>query len=243
MLAGQQPLHGPRQCRMAKTTMLDLLVEVVEQQPIAADRAGAGPRAAGRLGEQRPVALFGQDPRRRAVSSPATTTVRGPQRLVDRRPDLLVLLAALDVWLRVVLGDQRLQPDVEVEWATPEHEPARRLIEVEGLDERPKMPTWSVVRSARSMQSLRTVGGDDDHRQPARAASSTAGCRLATASPTCRGRRPGGPVRVGARARKPAVRSSISAWTAARRRRPHRGRRAEGGVARPGASTTSAHPP
>ena len=40
-------------------------VLVAEQQPVGADRVGAGARAAGRLGEQRPAGPLGEHPRRR----------------------------------------------------------------------------------------------------------------------------------------------------------------------------------
>ena len=173
------------------------------------------------------------------ASSPATTTVRGPRAGgFEARPRAASHLNHRRIgWLRCeersdeprnqrLLRHQRLvEPHVDVERAR--RVPLHR-IEVGGAARRrrsptsgPKMPTWSVVwlapvpRSRAGRSAVTTTSGT-----PAWAASSTAGCRFATAVPDVHITAARAPTLERPSARKPADRSSIRVCSGARGRRP-----------------------
>ena len=272
--ARDQPRHRPRQRRVAgDDDPLDLRGRARRASSSRDVRRACVPvRAPGRgLGEQRPVAVLGQEPRRRARRRrPATTTVRGPLGKVSR------LRAGSSAASREPrscssaqarppgrsssgpgVGQQRLgELQVDVRRTSTAY---GRCDRVAGRDAAsgarsstqgtvgPNMPGlrrssgWHRCRAARRVGPPTARG----RGSPACDASSTAGCRLATAVPevvtTAAGRcaplaRPS--------ARKPAVRSSIrtcsrsspaaSASCSASARAAER---------EPGASTTSRTPP
>ena len=90
VVARQQPGHRPRQRRVADhDDALDPVAEVAaEQHAIGPDRVVAGARAAGGLGEQRPVRALGERPGRRAgvVAGDDDGARAGLQRRRPRRP-------------------------------------------------------------------------------------------------------------------------------------------------------------
>ena len=234
VVAGEQARDRARQRGVAVDHHpLDLPPELTgQQQPVGADHAVAGATPAGRLGEERPARLLGEDaggrtgvvpgdddrarapargrvaPRERQGWPP---TVAAPRRRPPSPPSsgssgssscTLRCTGRLPPWLR-----------------TKARVASRSAAATSSVGAKePKIPTWSVVwlapepRRRAGRSAVTTTSGT-----PACAASTTAGRRLATAVPdvhdTAAGRLP---TFASPRARKPAVRSSIRVC----RRRP-----------------------
>ena len=234
---------------------LDPAAEVaVEQQPVAAQRVLAGARAAAGLGEQRPAAVLGEHPggRARVVAGDDDGPRARRDADLDRRAISVQTLrfarahasgthrssgtSGSSSWTLRCTGPcaARRSRAREVGGA------ARSTVATSG----PKMPTWSVVwlalvpRSRAGRSAVTTTSG-----RPAWAASSTAGCRLATAVPDVHTTAARAWFRVRPRARKPAVRSSIRVCS---RSSPASAAsyaaNASGALREPGASTTSVTP-
>ena len=232
-----------------------------EEQPVGADRVGAGARPAARLGEQRPPGLLGQLPGRRTRvvtrrPRPSAARARGgagcrpppSPRIVRRRSDPLVRRVGGPNALGLSSVGSSGSSNWQFRWIGPSGSQAASRASSAGsvrstkLAASPKRRTWSVVWLApvprrRAGRSAVTA----TRGTPAWAASSTAGCRLAVAVPevvtTATGRcdplaRP--------RARKPAVRSSMRVCSLT----PLVGGQGEGqrGVARPRAEHDVGHP-
>ena len=186
------------------------------------------------------------------ASSPATTTVRGP---AGSETNAAVSRCAADAWAGPGAGSHRSSgTSGSSSWTLRCTGPApsvRIAASVSSTRDRswvatsgPKIPTWSVVwfalvpRRRAGRSAVTTTSGT-----PACAASSTAGCRLATAVPEVHITAARAPTLVSPTARNPALRSSMRVCS---RSRPAAAAsyaaKLSGALREPGAITTSVTP-
>ena len=181
VVAGEQARDRARQRGVAVDhDPLDLLPQLTgQQQPVGADHVVAGATPAGRLGEERPARLLGEDAGGRAGVVPGDDDRAGPgledQSLHGRggrgRPRRRVLGGGLPA---PVVGQQRL-----VELHVEVHRPVALVAADEREDrveigarrrrasaaKEPKIPTWSVVWLAPvPRRRAGPVGGHDHQR-------------------------------------------------------------------------------